>query len=716
LARPIIVDRPSGGVEASLLSGAALASARSPVGAEGSAAGRGKRLPAAHANRGLLAFLRRSPTVASVLVAGLAGVVLVVGWGLGVDPARDVSPGGARIRPLAAACLLLLSLSTWSLGNDSHRSRRRTGIVCAGTVLAASVLVLAEHAFGMDLGVDRVLFPHAIRAMPSGAHPGRVPIDTAAGVGILAAAHLAVLGGASRGLLAGQALALGAGLLGVTGVYSAAYSYSFPGAGTDQPRGLPLSAALALAVLSLGTVAARPASGLTRVMTSDGVGAAMGRRMLAAALTVPFVLGWLPILVRQNGPRFGVAVLITGNAVAFGVVSFVAANAASRLEAVGARAQRAAEEGHAQLMALIDNTSAVIYMRDLDGRYLLVNREYERLFDVRRERVLGQTDHDLFPPEIAAAFRANDLAAVARGTPVQMEEIAPGDDGPHNYITVKFPIFDSTGRPYAVCGISTDITDRTRAEEEVRRLNADLERRVRERTAELEASTRELDAFAYSVSHDLRTPLRSLDGFSQVLLDDYTDRLDDDGKDYLRRLQANTIRMGQMIDDLLDLSRATRVELSRRPVGLAELARSVITELREAEPERNVDVGIADDLTTTGDPHLLRLVLMNLIGNAWKFTARSDPSAIDIGSCGKDGERVFYVRDNGAGFNMEYSAKLFEPFQRLHGRGEFDGSGLGLAIVARILRRHGGRIWAEGAPGQGATFYFTVTPPPEDRR
>ena len=369
-----------------------------------------------------------------------------------------------------------------------------------------------------------------------------------------------------------------------------------------------------------------------------------------------------------------------------------------------------ARVGYEQLLALIDNTSAVIYMRDLDGRYMLVNREYERLFEVRREAILGLTDHDLFPAEIADDFRANDRRAAASGGPVQAEEIAPRADGEHTYVTVKFPLIDAAGIPYAVAGISTDITDRKRAEEQVRRLNLDLEQRVYERTAELEASTHELDAFAYSVSHDLRAPLRSLDGFSQVLLEDYAENLDDTGRGYLHRLRANVARMAQMIDDLLDLSRATRTELRRESVDLSALTREVLTELRTADPNRVVDTVFAENLTCVGDAHLIRLVLHNLLANAWKFSGKREHATIEVGSLTREDELVYFVRDNGAGFDMRYAAKLFDPFQRLHAVTEFDGSGVGLAIVHRIVRRHGGRVWAQSAPDEGATFFFTMTP------
>jgi light-regulated signal transduction histidine kinase (bacteriophytochrome) len=227
--------------------------------------------------------------------------------------------------------------------------------------------------------------------------------------------------------------------------------------------------------------------------------------------------------------------------------------------------------------------------------------------------------------------------------------------------------------------------------------------------AGLEAANKELEAFAYSVSHDLRAPLRSMDGFSQALLDDYSDKLDEQGRDYLKRVRAGAQRMGTLIEDLLKLSRIARHEMQREQVDLSALAGKIAAELKESEPSRDVVLSIQDGLVADGDERLLRVVLENLLGNAWKFTGKRAKAVIELGATEHEGQTAYFVRDNGAGFDMAYADKLFGAFQRLHSTSEFTGTGIGLATVQRIVHRHGGRVWAEGKVGEGATFFFTLT-------
>jgi signal transduction histidine kinase len=257
--------------------------------------------------------------------------------------------------------------------------------------------------------------------------------------------------------------------------------------------------------------------------------------------------------------------------------------------------------------------------------------------------------------------------------------------------------------------LEREVESRIAAEAEVKRLNIGLEERVAQRTAQLEAANKELEAFAYSVSHDLRAPLRGIDGFGHALLEDYGDSLDEQGKDFLRRIRSATQQMGHLIDDMLKLARLTRAEMRWTAVDISGLAAKAAAAFAEEHPDRRVDMRIEHGITVDGDPDLLRVVVENLMDNAWKFSGRNPDAVIDVRSeTAEAGERVFLVKDNGVGFDMAYAGKLFGAFQRLHRSEEFAGTGVGLATVQRVVNRHGGRVWAEAAVGEGAAFYVAL--------
>ncbi len=270
------------------------------------------------------------------------------------------------------------------------------------------------------------------------------------------------------------------------------------------------------------------------------------------------------------------------------------------------------------------------------------------------------------------------------------------------------PVFDRDSNFIGIRGSQRDITERKQAEEAIRSLNDQLEQRVRDRTVDLEAAYSELESFSYSVSHDLRAPLRSMDGFSLALIEDFSDVLDATGKDYLCRVRNASQRMSQLIDDILSLSRVSRAELKRENIDLSGMALKILKDLSTAQPERKIRFEVQENIRAYGDTRMLEIVLNNLLGNAWKFTQRDPAAFVEFGCSQANGETFYYVRDNGVGFDMTYASKLFGAFQRLHSASDFEGTGIGLATVQRIIRRHGGRIWAEGAVNKGATFNFSL--------
>lgn len=386
--------------------------------------------------------------------------------------------------------------------------------------------------------------------------------------------------------------------------------------------------------------------------------------------------------------------------------------------------KKQAEQAVRRLAAIVECTDDAVLSKDLNGHITSWNRAAERMYGYTAAEAIGQPVSMLCPPELQAEIETV-LTKIRAGERIANRETrrVRRDGAPIDVSITISPLVDAGGQVVGASTIARDISERKRAEEqerlarrvieaksaEIARLNEELEERVRERTAELEASNRELEAFSYSVSHDLRAPLRSIDGFSHILLDEYTDRLDADGQHFLNRVRAASQQMGQLIDALLQLSRVTRADMHRERVDLSALARNILDQLQQTAPSRTLRARIAPGLHAMGDPRLLHIALQNLLGNAFKFTSRRECAEIELGSFEQEGSTVFFVRDNGAGFQMEYAHKLFGAFQRLHSVSEFEGTGIGLATVQRIVQRHGGRIWAEGAPDKGASFYFTFS-------
>lgn len=360
-------------------------------------------------------------------------------------------------------------------------------------------------------------------------------------------------------------------------------------------------------------------------------------------------------------------------------------------------------DSEALYRATIDNAPVGVSHLDQDGRWLRVNPKLCEITGYSRDEMLGLNFRDITHPDDLGQ-EVDSTEALLRGEidSLDREKRYLKKDGSAIWVHVRSSLVRSaSGVPRFMVAVATDITARKQSDEELRRLNETLEKKVAERT-------RELEAFSYSVAHDLRSPLRAIDGYSQLVLSENADKLDAESASYLQRMRVASQRLGDLIDDLLELSQVSRTDLRRQEVDLARMAGLVAEELRERHTGREVVITIPSELKDQVDPFLARILLGNLIGNAWKYTGKVSPARIDFGRIEEAGQAVYFVRDNGSGFDMAYADKLFQPFQRLHNNTEFEGTGIGLSIVHRIVTRHEGKIWAEAKKDEGATFFFTL--------
>ena len=502
----------------------------------------------------------------------LVGCLVLTGWTLDTAILKSVWPGLEAMKANTAVALLLAGVSLWLLrAGQAYGWTRRVAQVCAFTVTLLGLLTLVEYLFGWDISIDQLLFQEPSVAVGT-SQPGRMAFAPAVCFLLLGLALLLL--SSRRGHWPAHVLTLAVGLgsfLAVTGhVSGGKFLY-----GTAPFLTMELPTALALGLLCVSVLLARPDRGLMAMVTADGSAGVMVRRLLPPALLTPAVFGWLILAGRQAG--------------LYGIESGFSALVVSSIVFP---------------VALIWWSARLLYRMDMERK---------------------------------------------------------GGD-----------------------------------------------RRVMDNTAQLVAVNKELEAFTYSVSHDLRAPIRAIDGFSRVLLEEHSTHLDTEGQRLLGIIRAATKQMGRLIDDLLAFSRIGRKELERSHIEMTGLARSVMYELLQLEPDRSIAVTIRPLAAAQGDHAMIRQVFSNLFSNALKFTRQQPQPAVEIGCHPEGNENVYFVRDNGVGFDMQYAHKLFGVFQRLHSHEDFQGTGVGLALVQRIIHRHGGRVWAEGKVNEGATVYFTL--------
>jgi PAS domain S-box-containing protein len=707
------------------------------------------------------------------IVVGSAGLT---GWIFDVPVLKSGWPGLIQIKANTAICLILLgvSLGLRKRANERTPHRNIAGQLLAGAVAFIGLISFGEYLFGWDLGIDQLLFTdHPAEAFRSAGLGLMAPLN-ALNFYLLGLALVLLNWTTILDVWPSQMLSFIAGLLSLFNLLDFIL----------VPRGLhtytSLPAAIALAVFSLAVMCARPQLGYGAPTPSSEAGDSAFRRWFyqgfSANRSQPMRYGGSVALVAtaavlrevldgslgSSGPTYVVfypvtilaavlgglgpgilATLLSAGAVAYffldpsGIATWKTADLVSLvvfsvtgigISGLSETLERTRRRGSEELRrvalytrGLIESGLDPMMIISLEGKITDVNRAAEEATGIPRSSLIETDFANYFavPGQAREGFRqVLDCGQVA-DYPLAIRHASGGVMDSLCHASVYR---DENGAVAGVCGVARDITERKRVEEELVVYRQHLEDLVAKRTAEILASSKnledankslatanqELETFAYSVSHDLRTPLRAVDGFSRILMEEYAPKLDTEGQRIVSVVREGTRKMAQMIDDILAFSRAGRQEIAPAEVDMEESVRAALKDLEPAVAGRNIKLDIQPLPASHGDAPMLRRVWTNLLDNAIKFTRHQPDAVIEVGARAGEGETVYYVKDNGVGFDMQYSNKLFGVFQRLHGQNEFPGTGIGLAIVKRIVARHGGRVWAEGKVGQGATLYFTL--------
>ncbi|TGK07743.1 PAS domain S-box protein [Leptospira semungkisensis] len=666
-------------------------------------------------------------------VPALVGILVILGWAFDLELLKRPRPTWAAMNPMSAFAFIVISLILLLFSKFKAEKRhafllRIISLFLIGIGLSRLIAVLG----GWDLEIDQILFSKELAKDIMSGVPNRMAPNTAFDFCLLGFSFLLASFNSRYLKSTANYFSFVALLVGVFSVMGYLYQVKeFYGIFSFKP--MAIHTAICFIVASLAFLFQNGDYGFMRVFTSTYSGGRIARFLAPFVILVPVIFGFIRIYLQHLHPisvELGVGILMTGIILSFFTLVWFISSELNKTDLARTTAEEKLSSLNQDLERMIQTRTMDLYKSENRFRTIIeqfpypvltytpegvctgANLAWEDMWEARRDNLV---DYNIInDPQIKSSGLLRWVEMAFNGEPAVSEPFVYdpqgiGKGGRPRWLQLIFhPIKNTAGVLLEVITVQQDITASKEAENQIRSLNNDLEERVKQRTEQLVLANKELESFSYSISHDLRAPIRGISGFTQILLEDYGPQLDAEGLRIIGKIIENARQMGQLVDDLLEFSRLGRTELTQRDIQMKELALFIFNELKNAESKREIEFEISNLPAIKGDQSVIRQLWVNLISNAIKYTRKKENAKIEIGYKEEEGEVIFFVKDNGAGFNMQYYHKLFGVFQRLHSNMDFEGTGVGLAIVKRIVSRHGGRIWAESKEGEGTTFYFTL--------